>query len=172
MAYDIGPMDEGSGGRGARRLLALAAYLETVSDDDYDHRHWRKRRDDGGWAMCALGHAATALPDLVGLRWRNAESCDLVRLDGSGFLENTVTLAAEAFELTVDEAVMIFGLGLFTTRMYGPAGAFGLGPREAAAAIRALAVEKMAPSLPFMGRDSEAQPRRVGESEVSTMVGR
>ena len=83
MAYDIGPLDNG-GNLGVQRLLGLAAYLENVPDGDYDHRIWRRRRGDGSWAMCALGHGVTALPDLIGLRWRTPDSRDIVRLDGSG----------------------------------------------------------------------------------------
>src|SRR4051794_6061904 len=41
MAYDIGPLD-GGGETGARRLLALADYLETIPAQTYDHRTWRR----------------------------------------------------------------------------------------------------------------------------------
>jgi hypothetical protein len=147
MAYDIGPLD--GGGRGARRLLALADHLETLPSDAYDHRAWRRRRPDGGWAMCALGHAAHALPDLIGLRWRAVEtSDDVVRLDGSGRTEDGLVLAAEAFELSEDEARMIFGVGLYTVAFYGPAAVFRATPQEVAAAIRAFAIERLAAATP------------------------
>lgn len=146
MPYDIGPLD--GGGHGARRLLALATYLETVRDQDYDHRAWRRQEADGARMMCALGHGITALPDVIGLRWRAPESADVVRLDGSGVTENAMNLAAEAFELSLDEAVMIFGVGLHTVAFYGPRGAFGLKPRAVAAAIREFACAKFA-AAPF-----------------------
>jgi hypothetical protein len=143
MAYDIGPL-EGRGQAGARRLLALADHLDRVGDETYDHRTWRRRRPDGSWAMCALGHAVTALPDLVGLRWREPESCDIVRLDGSGLMEDVLKLAAEAFEVSAEEAQMIFGVGLYTLAFYGGSAVFGARPRTVAAAIRAFALEKLA----------------------------
>lgn len=148
MAYDVGPIDGGPG-QGVQRLLALAAYLETVRDQDYDHRTWRRQAPDGSWTMCALGHGVTALPDLIGLRWRGPDSLDVVRLDGSGLTENVLDLAAEVFEITREEAERIFGLGLYTVEFYGRAGAFGLKPACVAAAIRAFACAKMAtaPSL-------------------------
>jgi hypothetical protein len=121
MAYDIGPF-EGGGGLGARRLLALAAYLETLRDQDYDHRTWRRRGVDGAWTMCALGHGVTALPDVIGLRWREPDSADVVRMDGSGITQNALNLAAEAFELSLDEAATIFGMGLYTVGFYGLSG--------------------------------------------------
>jgi hypothetical protein len=144
MAYDIGPLDDG-GGSGARRLLALADYLETVPRAAYDHRAWRRRRPNGGWAMCALGHAVDGLPDLIGLRWRApASSDDVVRSDGSGLTENPLSLAAEAFELSEDEARMIFGVGLYTEGFYGPAAVFAASPKQVAAAIRAFAAARLA----------------------------
>ena len=143
MAYDIGPMDEGGAGRGARRLLALADYLETIPDQAYDHRVWRRDDPGGGRAMCALGHAVTALPDLIGLRWRSPESGDVVRMDGSGVTQDELVLAAEAFELSLDEARRIFGVGLYTVDFYGPAGAFGLTPGAAATAIRSFALARL-----------------------------
>jgi hypothetical protein len=146
MAYDIGPLDGGGGGgRGARRLLALADYLQRVPGARYDHRAWRRRTPGGGWAMCALGHAVDGLPDLIGLRWRAPEtSDDVVRLDGSGMTEDPLVLAAEAFELTEDEARMIFGVGLYTVGFYGPAAVFRASPQEVACAIRAFAAAKLA----------------------------
>jgi hypothetical protein len=143
MAYDIGPFD-GGGGQGARRLLALAGHLETLRDQDYDHRTWRRRGEDGSWVMCALGHGVTALPDLIGLRWREPDGADVVRLDGSGVTENALDLAAEAFDLSIEEAAAIFGAGLYTVGFYGPRGVFGLKPAAVAAAIRAFACAKMA----------------------------
>ncbi len=143
MAFDIGPVEPGRH-PGARRLLALAAYLETVPEADYDHRTWRRRRPDGGWAMCALGHGVTALPDVIGLRWRTPDGLDLVRLDGSGVTAHGLQLAAEAFEITLEEAAAVFGVGLGTVRSYGPRGAFGLKPAQAAAALRTLAAAKLA----------------------------
>jgi hypothetical protein len=142
MAYDVGPIDGGPG-QGVQRLLALATHLETVRDQDYDHRTWRRQAPDGSWTMCALGHGVTALPDLIGLRWRGPDSLDVVRLDGSGLTENVLDLAAEAFEITREEAERIFGLGLYTVEFYGRAGAFGLKPACVAAAIRAFACAKM-----------------------------
>jgi hypothetical protein len=142
MAYDIGPVD--GGGSGAGKLLALADYLETVRPQDYDHRVWRRPQPDGSWKMCALGHAVTALPDLIGLRWRSPTSQDVVRMDGSGVTENVLGLAAEAFELSVEEAASLFGVGLYTIEVYGARGAFGLTPRAAAAAIRRFACTRMA----------------------------
>jgi len=142
MAYDIGPLDNG-GNLGVQRLLGLAAYLENVPDGDYDHRIWRRRRGDGSWAMCALGHGVTALPDLIGLRWRTPDSRDIVRLDGSGVTQDPLTLAAEVFELSHDDAARIFGMGLYTVGFYGPRGGFGVTPRTAAAAIREFAVARM-----------------------------
>jgi hypothetical protein len=142
MAYDIG--DLGGDGQGARRLLALADHLETVPERNYDHRTWRRQRPDGSWAMCALGHAASALPDVIGLRWREPDSSDVVRLDGSGFTEDALTLAAEAFGLTDDEARMIFGVGLYTVAFYGASAVFGAKPKRVAAAIRAFAIAKAA----------------------------
>lgn len=144
MAYDIGPLD--GGGQGVKRLLALASYLETVRDQDYDHRAWRRRSPDGSWVMCALGHGITALPDLIGLRWRDPENADVVRLDGSGVTENALNLAAEAFELSHDEAAAIFGAGLYTVTFYGPS-VFNVKPRTVAAAIRDFACAKMTASL-------------------------
>jgi hypothetical protein len=142
MAYDMGPF-EGQG-RGVSRLLALADYLETVSEQDYDHRTWRRRGEDGSWIMCALGHGITALPDAIGLRWRTPDSGDVVRQDGSGVTEHALTLAAEAFELSLEEAGKIFGTGLYTVEFYGPRGAFGLTPCDVATAIRAFAYARMA----------------------------
>jgi hypothetical protein len=141
MAYDIGPLDNGR--LGSSRLLALAAYLETVPDADYDHRTWRRPREDGGWSMCALGHGVQALPDLIGLRWRTPESGDVVRLDGSGVTSHALALASEAFEITLDEAAALFGVGLGTVRCYGRHGGFAVRPAQAAAAIRALALAKI-----------------------------
>jgi hypothetical protein len=143
MPYDIGPLD-GGGSEGARRLLVLADYLETVSDREYDHRTWRRQNRDGSWAMCALGHGVTALPDVIGLRWREPGSAEVVRLDGSGVTENTLTLAAEAFGLTADEAEMIFGVGLYTVAFYGPGAVFGARPKAVAASIRKFARRKLA----------------------------
>jgi hypothetical protein len=145
MAYDIGPL-EGPGGKGALRLLALADHLETVARSDYDHRVWRRQKPDGSWAMCALGHAVTALPDLIGLRWRSPESGDVVRMDGSGVTEHALTLAAEAFELSDAEARMIFGVGLYTVDFYGAAAVHRTPPGEVAARIRTFALGKLAAS--------------------------
>ncbi len=149
MAYDIGPFEDGGGGRnsggqGARRLLALADYLETVPDRAYDHKAWRRRGPDGDWVMCALGHGVTALPDLIGLRWRSPGGGDVVRTDGSGMTENALNLAAEVFELSLDEAAAIFGAGLYTVSFYGQHGVYRLTPRTAAAAIRRFALAKLA----------------------------
>lgn len=149
MPYDIGPMDGGE--RGAGRLLALADYLETIPEDSYDHRVWRRRRPDGSWAMCALGHAVAGLPDLIGLRWRDADSLDVVRQDGSGLTEDPLVLAAEAFELSEDEARMIFGVGLYTVSFYGPTAVFRARPRTVAAAIRAFAATKLARARGLVG---------------------
>jgi hypothetical protein len=143
MAYDIGPLDGGAA-QGARRLLALANYLDTIGDKAYDHRTWRRRLSDGSWAMCALGHAVTALPQVIGLRWREPDGADVVRLDGSGLTENTLSLAAEAFDLTRDEAEMIFGVGLYTVAFYGASAVFRAKPKTVAAAIRGFALEKLA----------------------------
>jgi hypothetical protein len=143
MPYDIGLLD-GGGAAGTRRLLALADHLETVSERHYDHRIWRRRRPDGSWAMCALGHAVTALPAVVGLRWREPDGADVVRLDGSGFTEDPLALAAEAFGLSVDEARMIFGVGLYTTDFYGASAVFAAKPRKVAQAIRGFALAKAA----------------------------
>ena len=142
MAYDIGPLD--GGGQGAKRLLALATYLETIRDQDYDHRAWRRRGPDGSWVMCALGHGITALPDLIGLRWREPSSDVVVRADGSGLMEDALTLAGEAFQLSEDEARMIFGVGLYTVDFYGAAAVFRAGPKQVAAAIRAFALARFA----------------------------
>jgi hypothetical protein len=143
MPYDIGPLD-GGGEQGARRLLALANYLETINDKAYDHRTWRRRRPDGSWAMCALGHGLTSLPDVIGLRWREPDSSDVVRLDGSGVTENVLTLAAEAFDLTQEEADMIFGVGLYTIAFYGASAVFRARPRQVSSAIRRFALSKLA----------------------------
>lgn len=143
MAYDIGPID-GGGGEGARRLLALANHLETVRDHDYRHDTWRTRRPDGSWAMCALGHGVTALPDLIGLRWREPESADIVRLDGSGITQNTVTLAAEAFSISLEEAAILFGMGPYTASFYGASVIPEIKPKKVAAAIRAFVIARAA----------------------------
>lgn len=145
MPYDIGRLNEG--GEGVQRLLALAAYLETIQEQDYDHRVWRRQRGDGSWVMCALGHGITALPDLIGLRWRKPDSADVVRLDGSGLTENALDLAAEAFELSLDEAAAIFGTGLYTIGFHGPGGIFTATPKTVASAIRGFVHKKMAMSL-------------------------
>ena len=144
MPYDIGPLDGGQDR--TTRLLALADYLETVRDEHYDHRTWRRLRSDGSWAMCALGHAVTALPHVVGLRWREPDSAEIVRLDGSGVTEHALTLAAEAFGITLDEANMIFGVGLYTVAFYGPSAVFRAKPRTVATAIRKYALLKLARS--------------------------
>jgi len=144
MAYDIGPFDGGGGGRGARRLLALASYLETVADRDYDHHTWRRARADGSWAMCALGHGVTALPHVIGLRWREPDGADVVRLDGSGITQNTLTLAAEAFEIGVDDAATIFGVGLYTAAFYGAREISQIRPKAVAASMRAFAGARLA----------------------------
>jgi hypothetical protein len=143
MAFDIGPLGPGDD-RGARRLLALAAYLETVHESEYDHRTCRRRQADGSWAMCAIGHGITALPDVIGLRWRNAESHDMVRLDGSGKTEHEFDLIAEAFDLSAEDAEMIFGVGLNTVKFYGPQGIYGLKPKAVAHAIRSFAQVRIA----------------------------
>lgn len=147
MAYDIGLMEGGD--TGARRLLALADHLETIDDKHYDHRIWRRQLADGSWAMCALGHAVNGLPDAIGLRWRELGSADVVRVDGSGFMEDALTLAAEAFGLTDDEARMIFGVGLYTVNFYGASGVFGARPKAVAAAIRAFAMSRLASTFPL-----------------------
>lgn len=143
MAYDIGPLYGAGGEAGARRLLALAGYLETVPEENYDHRTWRRRLRNGSWAMCALGHGVTALPDLIGLRWREPDSPDVVRIDGSGVTENALTLAGEAFGLTADEAEMIFGVGLYTVAFYGPSAVFTAKPKLVAAKIREFAATRL-----------------------------
>lgn len=145
MAYDIGPLG-GGGDLGAKRLLALANHLETVRDQDYDHHYWRRQRSDGSWVMCALGHGVTAIPELIGLRWREPESSDVVRLDGSGTTQNTLILAAEVFELSIEEATMIFGMGPYTVAFYGALGVSAIKPRAVVAAIRELALAKMGAS--------------------------
>lgn len=155
MAYDIGRFDGGAA-ESARRLLALADHLATVKAQDYDHRTWRRRRPDGGWTMCALGHAITALPEVIGLRWRTPESSDVVRLDGTGFTEAPLMLAAEAFGLTDDEARMIFGVGLYTVSFYGPSAVFAATPGKVAAAIRAFALSRLASQLYPIAADSAA----------------
>jgi len=141
MPFDIGHL--GDSGRGARRLLALAAYLETVADGAYDQRAWRRRAPDGSWTMCALGHGATALPDLIGLRWRSEEGAELVRLDGSGVTEDPITLAAEAFEISFAEAMALFGVGVHTTRLLGARRPADVRPKAIAAALRAVALAKL-----------------------------
>jgi hypothetical protein len=143
MAYDIDPFD-GDGHHGVQRLLALAAHLETLRDDAYDHRAWLCEGVDGARAMCALGHGVTALPDVIGLRWRKPGDAEIVRLDGSGVTQSTLALAAEAFELSPDEASMIFGIGPNTVAFYGAVGLTGIKPKRAAAAIRQFAFAKMA----------------------------
>ena len=142
MAYDIGLLD-GGGEPGPRRLLALADYLETIGDKAYDHRTWRRRLDDGSWAMCALGHAVTGLPEVIGLRWRDEDGADVVRLDGSGVTEDALALAAEAFGLSDDETRMIFGAGLYTVAFYGRQAVFGARPKSVAEAIRAFALARL-----------------------------
>jgi hypothetical protein len=156
MAYDIGQSNGGSADS-ARRLLALADHLETIRDQDYDHRIWRRRRADGGWTMCALGHAITGLPEVIGLRWRAPDSSDVVRIDGSGFTEAPLTLAAEAFGLTADEARMIFGVGLYTVSFYGPSAVFTATPSDVAAAIRAFALSRLALQLYPVGADGVSE---------------
>jgi len=156
MAYDIGQSNGGSAD-GARRLLALADHLETIRDRDYDHRTWRRRRPDGGWTMCALGHAITALPEVIGLRWRASDSSDVVRLDGTGVMEAPLTLAAEAFGLTDDEARMIFGVGLYTVSFYGPRAVLPASPRDVAAAIRAFALSRLASQLYPLAADEVSE---------------
>ncbi len=143
MAFDVGPLGPGDD-RGAMRLLALAAYLETVPEGEYDHRTCRRKQADGSWAMCAIGHGITALPDVIGLRWRDAESHDVVRLDGSGRTEHEFDLIAEAFDITAEDSEMIFGVGLNTVKFYGPQGIYGLKPTAVARAIRAFAQAKLA----------------------------
>jgi len=143
MAYDIDPFD-GSGNQGVQRLLALANHLETVSDQDYDHDTWRRQCSDGGWAMCALGHGVSALPDVIGLRWREPGSADIVRLDGGGLTQDTLALAAEAFDLSLDEAMMIFGIAPNTAAFYGAPTVSGIRPKAVAAAIRRFAFARMA----------------------------
>lgn len=147
MAYDIGPFD-GGGNQGAKRLLALAQHLETVKDQDYDHLSWRRVRSNGSWAMCALGHGVTALPEVIGLRWREPGAADVVRLDGSGITQNTLALAAEVFELSIDEASTIFGVGVNTAAFYGAAGVSGIRPKVVAAAIREFACARIVASSP------------------------
>ncbi|CAN7613069.1 hypothetical protein LJR219_004678 [Phenylobacterium sp. LjRoot219] len=146
MAYDIGPLD-GGGDQGVQRMLALANYLETVSDCDYDHCAWRRERSEGSFAMCALGHGVSALPAAIGLRWRKPGGADIVRLDGSGFTQSTLALAGEAFELTLEEAETIFGIGPHTVAFYGARGVSGIKPRLVAAAIRRFAFDRMAGSF-------------------------
>jgi len=150
MAYDIDPFD-GGGNQGAQRLLALANYLETVREADYDHRAWRSECQEGAPAMCALGHGITALPEVIGLRWRKPGEAEIVRLDGSGVTQSTLMLASEAFDLSPDEAAMIFGIAPNTVAFYGAAGLSGIKPRRAAEAIRQFAFAKMAiaPSCRF-----------------------
>jgi hypothetical protein len=143
MAFDVGPLGPGDD-RGAMRLLALAAYLETVPDGEYDHRTCRRKQADGSWAMCAIGHGITALPDVIGLRWRSAESHDVVRLDGSGKTEHEFDLIAESFDLSAEDAEMIFGVGLNTVKFYGPKGIYGLKPKAVARAIRLFAQARLA----------------------------
>jgi hypothetical protein len=147
MAFDIGPLGPGES-QGAKRLLALAAYLETVPQAEYDHRTCRRRRTDGSWAMCAIGHGISALPEVIGLRWRNAESQDVVRLDGSGATEHEFALIAEAFDLNPEDTAMIFGVGLNTVNFYGPQGIYGLEPSAVARAIRAFALTRLAAVAP------------------------
>lgn len=147
MAFDICPLEPDSD-RGTRRLLALAGYLERVPNDEYDHRTCRRRRSDGSWAMCALGHGVSALPAVIGLRWRDAESHDVVRLDGSGLTEHELDLVAEAFDLTEEDAAMIFGVGLNTVRFYGPQGIYALTPKAVAEAIRQFAHARLAALAP------------------------
>lgn len=143
MAYDIDPFD-GGGHQGAQRLLALANYLETLRDADYDHRAWRSECHEGAPAMCALGHGVSALPEVIGLRWRNPGGAEIVRLDGSGVTQTSLTLAGEAFDLEADEAAMIFGIAPNTVAFYGSTHLSGIKPRRAAAAIRQFAFAKMA----------------------------
>jgi hypothetical protein len=138
MAYDIGPFDDG-GNRGARRLLALADHLETLGDRDYDHHTWRSSQG----AMCALGHGVTALSQVIGLRWREPGGADVVRLDGSGITQHTLTLAAEAFEISIEEAATMFGIGPYTVAFYGARSIAGIKPRAVAAALRAFACGRM-----------------------------
>jgi hypothetical protein len=75
-----------------------------------------------------------------------------VRLDGGGLTENALNLAAEVFELTLDEAATIFGAGLYTVGFYGQRGVFGLKPSAAAAAIREFAYLKMATQMVNAGK--------------------
>jgi hypothetical protein len=145
MAYDIDPFD-GGGDQGAKRLLALANHLETLKDEDYDHYTWRRQRRDGSWVMCALGHGVSAMPEAIGLRWREPGSADVVRLDGSGITQNTLTLAAEAFGITIDEAATMFGIGPYAVAFYGAANVWGIKPKSVAAAIRSFALAKLAPA--------------------------
>ena len=147
MAFDIGPLGPGDD-RGAKRLLALAGYLECVPEEEYDHRTCRRRQADGSWAMCAIGHGISALPQVIGLRWRDAESHDVVRLDGSGKTEHEFDLIAEAFDLTPEDAAMIFGVGLNTVNFYGPQGIYGLKPKAVARAIRLFAQARLAVVAP------------------------
>jgi hypothetical protein len=142
MAYDMEPFD-GGGNQGARRLLALASHLETVRDEDYDHYTWRRQRRDGSWVMCALGHAVSSMPDAIGLRWREPGSVDVVRLDGSGITQNTLTLAAEAFGLSTDEAATMFGIGPYAIAFYGAPNVWRIKPKAVAGAIRRFAFAKM-----------------------------
>jgi len=142
MAYDIDPFD-GGGNQGVQRLLALADYLATLGDEAYDHRAWLCEGGDGAGAMCALGHGVSALPSVIGLRWRKPGDAEIVRLDGSGVTQSTLALAAEVFELTPDEASMIFGIGPNTVSFYGAVGLTDIKPTRAAAAIRRFAFTKM-----------------------------
>lgn len=140
MAYDIGPIDGGN--QGAQRLLALADHLQTLSDDDYDHSAWQ--RSDGGGAMCALGHGVSALPAVIGLRWRRPHSADVVRLDGSGVTLSTLALASEVFDLSSDEAATIFGIAPNTVTFYRSRGVADIKPKAVAAALRGFALARLA----------------------------
>jgi hypothetical protein len=159
MPYDIGPVEAPH--LGARRLLALADHIETVAPRDYNHRHWRDVLTSGQCVMCALGHGVTALPKVIGLRWRRKPkpgqlgmfgNGDIERLDGTTITvvgtdrSDNIELAAEAFELSYNEAAMIFGAITWeAARFYGLDHIHApLTPRMVAKAIRAFALAKMA----------------------------
>lgn len=141
MAYDIGPLDSG-GHLGARRLLALADYLETVPDENYDQTRWREVKPGCGTICCAFGHAVEGLGEQLGIKWFGVKTV-IPRLGNPGRWHHNIDAAAEVFELDLGDALQLFGGGDWHAAQLGLSYEHELTPARVARNIRAFALAKL-----------------------------
>lgn len=100
---------------GLRRLLKLAAFLDTVPDKQFDYLWWgtgvtARRAAHCGTTGCALGWAAQ-MPMFkeLGLRLRVPRNADPIRVEDRDVPDRTIEVLPARIELKVARRVTFYG---------------------------------------------------------------